>query len=63
MDDLLSSTESGDNNAHATDGGDEFFDTYFDSADDEGDYQVPRHYLIGTVIPSLFTASTRQGRY
>jgi len=39
MDDLLSSTESGDNNAHATDGGDEFFDTYFDSADDEGDYQ------------------------
>eukprot|EP00985_Skeletonema_marinoi_P016698 scaffold9000_cov100-Skeletonema_marinoi.AAC.1 len=38
MDDLLSSTESGDN-AHATDGGDEFFDTYFDSSDDEGDYQ------------------------
>jgi len=37
LDDLLSTKESGDN-AHDTDGGDEFFDTYFDSADD-GDFK------------------------
>jgi hypothetical protein len=36
LDDLLSSKESGDN-ANYTDSGDEFFDTYFDSADDEGE--------------------------
>mmetsp|Transcript_20246 Transcript_20246/g.31637 ORF Transcript_20246/g.31637 Transcript_20246/m.31637 type:complete len:307 (+) Transcript_20246:114-1034(+) len=35
--DLLSTKESGDN-AHDLDGGDEFFDTYFDSAD-EGDFK------------------------
>ena len=38
LDDLLSTKESGVK-ANDTDSSDEFFDTYFDSADDEGDFK------------------------
>ena len=38
LEDLLSTKESGDKEDRDTDGGDEFFDTYFDSTD-EGDFK------------------------